>query len=479
MTAQFLAVLSYIRETFPNITLITGGAETTLNYTRLIEGNYCDIAFRYQSEMQFKSFLEGCSASTQLEVPKGIAFKAQGSFFETEPITGPPELIDIRKAYDLINLEDYHTSGGMNPYSKYVGHEKVYATIMGNRGCRANCTFCGVKAFYPGQVQSRSPRAIVDEIKYLVEKKGVRLVEFLDDDLTYSRKLTVELFKTMAEELPPDFEWITQNGITGCTISEEMMYWIAESGCKGFKVGVETGNEARMRNIRKPATKAGVRKAGEMFKKYPQIHVSGNYILGFPEETFGEMMETYEFARELNWDWANFIVCSPAGGTPMFDEFAALGDERTTGDHFGGNIPARSAPQAGNFSYQKVYQSENDGAESILSGRDIFNMPKDQVPSPEQLKEIWFTFNIIANFFNNTNFLPGGDVDKVVRWFESIFGCYPRDASMCAMLAHGHRLLGNQKNSDYYRDRFHLLHQEYDYWKRRVDEFPELEEFAG
>jgi radical SAM superfamily enzyme YgiQ (UPF0313 family) len=479
MTSQFLAVLRFIRDTFPNVTLVTGGAETTLMYKRLIDEDYCHVAFRYQSEMEFKSFLEGCNSSGPAEVPKGIAFKTERGFYESNATGSPPELLDIRDSYDLINLEHYHTSGGMNPYSRYVGEEKTYATVIGNRGCRANCTFCGVKAFYPGPVRSRSPRAIVDEIKYLVEEKGVLLIEFLDDDLTYSRKLSIELFKTMAEELPPDFGWITQNGITGCTISEEIMYWIAESGCRGFKVGVETGNEARMRSIRKPATKDGVRKAGAMFKKYPQIHVSGNYLLGFPSETFSEMMETYNFARELDWDWANFIVCSPAGGTPMFEEFAELGDERTIGNHFGGNIPARSARQAGNFSYQKGYHSDDETSASLASGRDIFELPKDQIPSPEQLKEIWFSFNMEANFLNNTNFKPGGDVEKVVRWFESIFGCYPRDASMCAMLAHGYRLLGNRQKSEYYRDRFHLLHQEYDYWKRRVEEFPELEEYAG
>ena len=50
---------------------------------------------------------------------------------------------------------------------------------------------------------------------------------------------------------------------------------------------------------------------------------------------------------------------------------------------------------------------------------------------------------------------------------------------MSEMLAHGHRLLGNRDSSEYYRDQLHLLHQEYDYWKRRVAEFPELLEYAS
>jgi hypothetical protein len=114
-----------------------------------------------------------------------------------------------------------------------------------------------------------------------------------------------------------------------------------------------------------------------------------------------------------------------------------------------------------------------------VSGREVFNLPYDQVPSVEQMKEIWFTFNIVTNFFNNRNFKPGGNLDKIIRWFEAILDSYPRDASMCAMLSHGHTLAGNTEQSQMYRDKFHSLCAEFDYWKRRVLEFPELLDFAG
>lgn len=472
MNLQFLAVNKYIRENFPEVTILTGGAQTTMDYQRLVEEDYCHVAFRYQSEMEFKSFLEDCLSDQVSSAPKGIAFKTEDRYHETNPILNPPSLLDIRPYYHLLPLDDYHQLGGMNPYSKYVGKDLVYSTILVNRGCRANCTFCGVKAFYPAPVLTRPAREVVDEMKFLVNERGVRLLDFLDDDLAFSQKGALELFQLMAEELPSDFRWISSNGITGSSISEELMGWIAKSGCKGFKVGVETGNEARMRKTRKPATKDRLRKAGVIFKKFPQVHVGGNYMLGFPEETFGELMETYDFANELSWDWANFYICGPAEGTPMFQEFADLNDERCEGDHFGGLIPARSAPQTGNFGY-------SESLSTIKSGRDIFSLPKDEVPSAEQLVEIWFTFNIETNFFNNYNFKPGGDVAKIVQWFESIIASYPRDASMSAMLAHGHRLLGNHEASEHYRELFHNLHEQYPYWQMRIEEFPKLMEYAG
>ena len=455
VTPMFLEVTRYIKDNFKDVTLVTGGVETTQSYKRVVDGDYCHIAFRHDAEVPFRRFLESCQGIETSFVPHGIAFKLDNNFYETEPSHEPSkEFLDIRPYYHLIEVENYYRFGGLNPFARYLGKGKVYGTVLSNRGCRASCTFCGVLAFYPNGVRPRTARSVVDEIKFLVEEKGVRLIDWLDDDLVYSKKGSVELFKLMAEELPSDFEWTAVNGITGCAITEEIMYWMVKSGCKAFRVGVESGNEAMLLKIRKPATKDGLRQAGIMFNKYPEV--------------FREMMDTFDFANELSWDWAHYSICQPAADT------ADIYGRPTEG-----LIPARQSEQTGAFGYEQKNGSTEPGPAPVLSGRDVFDLPRDQVPSGEQIKEIWFTFNIVTNFFSNRNFASGGDTDKIVRWFESISASYPRDASMYAMLAYGHGLLGNKQESLESHETFHRLHTEFDYWQRRVREFPELLEYAG
>jgi radical SAM superfamily enzyme YgiQ (UPF0313 family) len=130
----------------------------------------------------------------------------------------------------------------------------------------------------------------------LVEKKGIQVIEWLDDDLLYGRPQSVELFKLMAEELP-GLEWIANNGVIAGAVSDDVMHWMVQSGCRAFKVGIESGNEAMLRKIKKPATKTGLRSAGKIFDKYPQVFVSGNFIVGFPGETVGEMFDSYNSRR--------------------------------------------------------------------------------------------------------------------------------------------------------------------------------------
>ena len=49
------------------------------------------------------------------------------------------------------------------------------------------------------------------------------------------------------------------------------------------------------------------------------------FIIGFPDETFGQMMDSYDLAVELASDWASFYICQPLKGTEMFSAFQSLG----------------------------------------------------------------------------------------------------------------------------------------------------------
>jgi hypothetical protein len=157
----------------------------------------------------------------------------------------------------------------------------------------------------------------------------------------------------------------------------------------------------------------------------------------------------------------------------MFSAFQALGDDRCATEDYEKTLPPGHAAARGEFGY-RFTEHHTD----IRTGRDIFTLPHDTVPSREQLKEIWFTFNLLTNFFQNRNFAPHGHPHKIVRWFDAIAQAYPYDASMAAALVRGHRLLGEETTRATYAQQFARLLGESAYWQRRVREFPELLTFA-
>ena len=469
----FLQISKWFRDHYPEIPLLAGGVQATYDFQELLSGNYCDILFRKESELQFKAFMDRCVGLSPHDIPLGSAFQLHGQVYELgEPDQDVPIEWDIQPFYSLIDIENYYKVGSLAAFSRYTGEDKSFATVLTNRGCRARCTFCTVRDFNGFGIRQRPVEGVVEEIKFLVREKGIRQIDWLDDDLLWDPQRTIALFKGLATEVP-ELEWICNNGLIAAAITDEIMYWMVQSGMKAFKIGIESGNDKMLHEIKKPTTKRKLRDRRVLFAKYPEVFVSANFIIGFPNETFEQMMDTYNFANELEWDWSSFYICQPLKGTEMFSAFQALGDDRCEVESYDKTLNPGRAAARGEFGYQF-----KEGEQIILTGKDVFNLPKDAVPSNDQMKEIWFTFNLITNFLNNLNFAPGGNPSKMVRWLESISQAYPYDASIAAALVRGYRLLGDQAKFGLYQKKFETILSESVYWQRRVQEFPELLEFV-
>jgi anaerobic magnesium-protoporphyrin IX monomethyl ester cyclase len=92
------------------------------------------------------------------------------------------------------------------------------------------------------------------------------------------------------------------------------------AGCYRIESGVEAGSQRILdlikKGIKKETAVEGFRKA-----KDAGIGVLSNFILGFPTETRAEMMETIDFAVELDPDYAAFFMFQPYPGTTIANEF--------------------------------------------------------------------------------------------------------------------------------------------------------------
>ncbi len=469
----FLEISKWVRKRFPNVPILAGGVQATYDYREILENRYADILFRREGEKQYESFLKSCMDPTKIEIPWGASFGHQGNIYELGDASGEPVVDwDIRSFYSMLGIEDYYKYGSLAAFSRFNGEDKAFATVLSNRGCRARCTFCTVRNFNGFGIRGRTVQDVIDEIKFLVREKGIRQIDWLDDDLLWDPQRTVDLFKGLSEQVP-ELEWICNNGLIAAAITDEIMYWMVKSGLKAFKIGIESGNDEMLTKIKKPTTKPKLRARRELFKQYPEVFVSANFIVGFPNETFAQMMDTYNFANELEWDWSSFYICQPLKGTEMFQAFKELGDERAEVESYDKTLNPGRAAARGEFGY-----SFKPGAQVILSGKEVFNLPMDKAPSQDQIKEIWFTFNLVTNFINNINFTSRGSSAKMVKWLESIAHAYPYDGSMAAGLARGYRLLGDKEKFELNQKKFISILDESAYWRRRTEEFPELLDFA-
>lgn len=364
----------------------------------------------------------------------------------------------VLDTYPDLPLEEYWRLGCLNPFSKMTGRGTPYATVQLNRGCRANCKFCGVFEFMGKGVRQRDPTKVINEISYLVKERNVRHIDILDDDFlgtSHQRSGLVQVLKAMGN-LHEEYgiTWAASNGLVAASIDEELLELMSLSGCNGFRMGIESGNEEMVRHLRRPSSLKVVRKVAQMLQKHSDIFVCGCYIIGFfGTEKFSEIMDTYRLTCELQLDWAAFSV---------FQFTSKLDPENQTDDRSSTNdfVPARDH-----------WKRLIEGKEGIVTGPAVFQINLASVPSPEQIKEIWFAFNLLSNYVSNKNLYEGGRADKLISWIDAVHISYPDNAYMPLFSALGHILINEREEAMKKLDISRKVLATSEYWSWRFKDF--------
>lgn len=437
--------------------VIGGGVIATNEFENYLNMGLCHFITVGESENKINFLLDNLFERSGYAPTPGIYFKFHNKIEQT---TGPRDTVTLKGSlvdtYKLVPIEEYNKVGSLNPYSRLAGQDTRFATIQLVRGCRANCRFCGVTKFMGKGTRYYPPRDLLEEISYLVKERGVRHFEWLDDDLLVCREAVKGVLAGMAElRKKYPITWSANNGLIANSLDEELLALMRDSGCLGFRIGVESGNDEMLRKIRKPATIATLKRAAGLINKFPEMFIGANYIIGlFGEETFGQMLDTFKFSYDLNLDWSSFTTFQFTSKETILQEQLKVHSKEVR--EF---IPAKDSAEG-----------EIDG-KGIVTGPEVFNLPKDFVPPPEQVKQVWFAFNLVGNYIHNKNLKPGGSPKKFTSWVEMVQVVYPHNPYMPLFAGLGNILLGNKTAAERQLELTKRNLKISEYWKRRFGEW--------
>lgn len=442
--------------------VVAGGVIATYEWQNLLKDDLAHFVIKGEGENKMNFLLDQLMDTTQAPATPGIYFSPGDGIHET---SAPPDVVpvvgDLRASYDLVPIEEYYKYGSLNPFSRrHETGKAAYAAIQFSRGCRAACTFCAVRDFMGKGVRHRSVDDVLSEMEYLITEKGVRHFEWLDDDLLFHRKAVQELLAAVIDK-GWNITWSANNGLIATSIDEETLRLINDSGCLGFKVGIETGNAEMLKKVRKPGKHNKFLSFSKMLSSYPKPFVGGNFIVGLPEETFLQMMDTFRFSMEIELDWAGITVCQIIRGASAFSDSGEYFEHqmKSEGQGVSNFIPARDSKQG-----------HVDADDGVLHNLDIFNLEPDLIPSEEQVKEIWFTFNVIVNYVHNKNLMPGGHPEKFVSWIQTAQRAYPTNPYMMLFLALALVSCGEDEQATACHEKA-IEFSQTDYWQGRFKAF--------
>jgi radical SAM superfamily enzyme YgiQ (UPF0313 family) len=457
--------------------VVAGGTQSTADYIPLLKNGYAEIVFKRESETQINRVLSLWEESINNEtVPTSksagivnLAFNSDREIVSFNDSYEKPVVLDIRGEYDKLSLDAYHKYGSPSVWCRTAAKGRKFATIPSTKGCRGRCIFCAVTGFMGHGARCRNPQDVLDEIWYLYNEKGVRHIEWLDDDLLADRDCALMLFNKLAA-LKLDLTWTTSAYVLALSIDEEIANAMVNSGCVMTGFGVETGNADRLRTLRKPSSLEKLRKAAGIFKSnHPEILLISTIIFGYPEETFRELMDTYNFVEELKLDWCTHSLLQPLADTDIFYDLQRLGDERTLTDFGKSKIAAftigREAINRG-FTFDDIFKDITDFRTFDL----------DKFLSKAELQQFQIYFNVFVNLIGNVNLTSRGRPEKIRRHTEDFLKRYPMDPVLWAVNAKAAEMLGLTENYEYSRENYEIALKNSSFWQNffEVYDIPQL-----
>ena len=296
---------------------VLGGVYAMSNPERAMKDKNLDYVVIGEGEFVFRELLGFHSGVSELP-KRGICFRKENGELENR---GHAEFIKNldelpRPAYHLIDFLSYYSdSNDRRSVDSPVKYP--YVRIITARGCPEKCSFCQVPSLQGSYFRARTPDHVCDEIEWLKKEYGIKSIIFDDDNMLTNMKRAKDLFRKMIER-GLNMPWI-YSSVAVFRLDEEMVDLMIEAGCEYINIAIEAGSERVTRDIvLKPLDYEHAKKMVAYVQK-KGLFVSGNFILGFPTETWAEIRQTIAFAEELNVDYPKLFVAIPLRNTEMYD----------------------------------------------------------------------------------------------------------------------------------------------------------------
>jgi len=197
-------------------------------------------------------------------------------------------------------------------------HGKASVSVITARGCPYKCNWCS-HSVYGHTHRRRSPRAVAEEVEWLLRRYEPDMLWIADDVFTihpgWLYEYAAEL-KRRGIHIP--FECITRAD----RVNQRIADTLRDLGCMRVWIGSESGSQRILDAMQRGVTVQQVRNAVAMCRANG-IQTGMFLMWGYEGEDLSDVEATIEHVRECRPDIFFTTVSYPIKGTPYFNRAAA------------------------------------------------------------------------------------------------------------------------------------------------------------
>ncbi len=196
-------------------------------------------------------------------------------------------------------------------------HTRAYLKIQ--EGCNRFCTYC-IIPYARGPVRSRNPKDVIEEVKELAQNGFKEIVLTGIHVASYGVDLKNTTLLDIIKEVHKinGIERIRFSSIEPLVITDEFLNEIKNlpKVCDHFHLSLQSGCNRTLKRMNRRYTSDDYKTAVSKLKSaFPNVALTTDIIVGFPDETEEDFNESMNFAKEIKLSKIHVFPYSPKTGT--------------------------------------------------------------------------------------------------------------------------------------------------------------------
>lgn len=247
-------------------------------------------------------------------------FKHVDLIFGTHNITSLLTMLNevISRRIRLVDVKS--VPGDIEENLPSVRESKFKAFVNISYGCDKFCTYC-IVPYTRGKERSRKMEDILKEVRQLKENNYKEVTLLGQNVNAYGKDLNdgssfAKLLEEVAKIGIPRVRFLTSHpwDFTSEIIDVISKY---DNIMKYIHLPVQSGSDEILRLMGRRYTREKyLALANEIKTKIPEVALTTDIIVGFPNETYEQFLETVSLCKEVHYDSAFTFIYSPRNNTP-------------------------------------------------------------------------------------------------------------------------------------------------------------------
>ncbi|RLB83511.1 MAG: hypothetical protein DRH17_02535 [Deltaproteobacteria bacterium] len=193
--------------------------------------------------------------------------------------------------------------------------------LASSRGCPFSCSFCSSSRLWGRQYRTRSALRVLEEVKTLLSVYDSKAFYFREDNFTCNRQHVEDICNALIAE-GINIPWECESRVD--TLDLKLIRLMRKAGCASIWFGIESGSQRILNKISKGITTDQARRVFAWCRE-EGIKTGAMFMIGFPDETYEEMMMTRDFALELAPNLASVSVYVGYPHSPLYQYYLENG----------------------------------------------------------------------------------------------------------------------------------------------------------